>query len=105
MTSTLGSAARPVRIAIIGAGPSGFYAAGALLQQRDYHVTIDIFDRLPTPYGLVRYGVAPDHQKIKSVTKVYERTVADPRVRYLGNVGLGKDISHEELRKLSLIHI
>jgi ferredoxin--NADP+ reductase len=99
VTSTLGSAARPVRIAIIGAGPSGFYAAGALLQQRDYHVTIDIFDRLPTPYGLVRYGVAPDHQKIKSVTKVYERTVADPRVRYLGNVGLGKDISHEELRK------
>ena len=94
----VGSSSRPLRVAIVGAGPSGFYAAGALLQQKEIHVSIDIFDRLPTPYGLVRYGVAPDHQKIKSVTKVYERTVSDSRVRYFGNVGLGEEISHDELK-------
>ena len=94
----LGSSSRPVRIAIIGAGPAGFYAAGALLKQKDAHVAIDIFDRLPTPYGLVRYGVAPDHQKIKSVTRIYERTMKDSRVRYFGNVDLGADITHADLK-------
>lgn len=98
MAGKLGSSSRPLRVAIVGAGPSGFYAAGALLQQKEIHVSIDIFDRLPTPYGLVRYGVAPDHQKIKSVTKVYERTVRDSRVRYFGNVGLGEEISHSDLK-------
>ena len=96
-TGKLGSSSRPVRIAIIGAGPSGFYAAGALLRQKEAHVSIDLFDRLPTPYGLVRYGVAPDHQKIKSVTRIYERTMKDSRVRYFGNVDLGTDITHAEL--------
>ena len=96
-TGKLGSSSRPVRIAIIGAGPSGFYAAGALLRQKEAHVSIDLFDRLPTPYGLVRYGVAPDHQKIKSVTRIYERTMKDSRVRYFGNVDLGADITHAEL--------
>ncbi|MBX2998461.1 MAG: FAD-dependent oxidoreductase [Caldilineaceae bacterium] len=98
MASTLGTGSRPLRIAIVGAGPSGLYAAGALLQQKEYHVSIDIFDRLPTPYGLVRYGVAPDHQKIKSVTKIYERTLSDARVRYFGNVALGSDISRAEMK-------
>ncbi len=98
MAGKLGSSSRPLRVAIVGAGPSGFYAAGALLQQKEMHVSIDIFDRLPTPYGLVRYGVAPDHQKIKSVTKVYERTVRDSRVRYFGNVGLGEEISRDDLK-------
>ena len=98
LSGTLGSSSRPVRIAIVGAGPSGFYAAGALLQQKDAHVAIDLFDRLPTPYGLVRYGVAPDHQKIKSVTRIYERTMKDSRVRYFGNVNLGSDISHADLK-------
>ena len=97
-TGKLGSSSRPVRIAIIGAGPSGFYAAGALLRQKEAHVAIDIFDRLPTPYGLVRYGVAPDHQKIKSVTRIYERTMKDSRVRYFGNVNLGADITHGDLK-------
>ena len=87
-----------MRIAIIGAGPAGFYAAGALLKQKDAHVAIDIFDRLPTPYGLVRYGVAPDHQKIKSVTRIYERTMKDSRVRYFGNVDLGADTTHADLK-------
>ena len=87
-----------MRIAIIGAGPAGFYAAGALLRQKEDHVSIDIFDRLPTPYGLVRYGVAPDHQKIKSVTRIYERTMKDSRVRYFGNVNLGSDVTHADLK-------
>lgn len=98
LANHLGSGSHPLRVAIIGAGPSGFYAAGALLQQKEYHVSIDIIDRLPTPYGLVRYGVAPDHQKIKSVTRIYERTADDARVRYFGNVNLGKDISHADLK-------
>ncbi len=98
MSTQIGTGARPLRVAIVGAGPSGFYAAGALLQQKEYQVSIDIFERLPAPYGLVRYGVAPDHQKIKSVTKVYDRTIQDPRVRYFGNVEIGRDLRAEELR-------
>lgn len=97
-TGKFGSSSRPVRIAVVGAGPSGFYAAGALLQQKDIHVSIDMFDRLPSPYGLVRYGVAPDHQKIKSVTRIYERTMKDRRVRYFGNVTLGTDLTHTDLK-------
>lgn len=88
----------PLRVAVIGAGPSGFYAADALLKGRE-DVSIDLIDRLPTPYGLVRYGVAPDHQKIKSVTKLYERTFNDPRVRFLGNVDFGRDLAHEDIRR------
>ncbi len=91
---------RPLRVAIVGAGPAGFYAAGALLQQEQFPVAIDLFDRLPTPYGLVRYGVAPDHQKIKLVIRVYEKTARDPRVRYFGNVDLGGDLSVEDLKRL-----
>lgn len=89
---------RAMRTAIIGAGPSGFYAADALLKGLD-HVSVDLFDRLPTPFGLVRYGVAPDHQKIKSVTRLYERTAKDKRFRFLGNVAFGKDLSHEDLKR------
>jgi ferredoxin/flavodoxin---NADP+ reductase len=99
VTNNLGSVARPLRIAIIGAGPSGFYAAGALLQQKDVQVEIDMFDRLPAPFGLVRYGVAPDHQKIKSVTKLYERTASDDRFRFFGNVQYGENITHTDLRR------
>jgi ferredoxin--NADP+ reductase len=86
-------------VAIIGAGPAGFYAAGALFQQKNVQLTIDMFDRLPAPHGLVRYGVAPDHQKIKAVAKVYDRTAADPRFRFFGNVQFGKDMTHEDLRR------
>lgn len=93
-----GSAERPLRVAIVGAGPSGFYAAGALLKEPDLTVSIDIFERLIAPHGLVRYGVAPDHQNIKAVSKIYDRTVADPNVRYFGNVEFGKDITLEDLR-------
>lgn len=86
------------RIAIIGAGPSGFYAAEGLLKEIP-NVSIDLIDRLPTPYGLVRYGVAPDHQKIKSVTKMYEKTASDPRLRFLGNVMFGRDLSYSDVKK------
>src|SRR5215475_9007202 len=92
-----GTDTNPLRVAIIGAGPSGFYVAEHLLHQQGLNVEIDMIDRLPTPYGLVRGGVAPDHQKIKSVTRIYERIADQPTVRFLGHVELGKDISREEL--------
>jgi ferredoxin/flavodoxin---NADP+ reductase len=88
----------PVRIAVIGAGPAGFYAAGHLLKDSVGRVEVDMLERLPTPWGLVRSGVAPDHPKIKSVTRVYEKTAAHPRFRYFGNVELGRHVSREELR-------
>lgn len=87
-----------LRVAIVGAGPSGLFAADALLKARD-DVRVDIFDRLPTPYGLVRYGVAPDHAKIKSVTRTFEKTCRDPRVRFFGNVDMGRDLTVDELRE------
>ncbi|MDP1996336.1 MAG: FAD-dependent oxidoreductase [Gallionella sp.] len=88
-----------MRVAIIGSGPAGFYAAEALLKRTDTLVHVDIFDRLPTPYGLVRGGVAPDHQNIKAVTRVYEKTAARPTFRFLGNVCLGRDVTVAELRR------
>ncbi len=94
----LGSEGTPLRVAIIGSGPSGFYAADALLRQTTYAVEIDMFDRLPTPYGLVRGGVAPDHQKIKSVTKVYDKIASNSNFQLYGYVEFGKDISHDEFK-------
>lgn len=93
------SDANVTRIAVIGAGPAGFYATEALLKGLGDAVSVDLIERLPTPYGLVRFGVAPDHQKIKSVTRLYDRTLADPRVRYLGNVEFGKHLTIEDLRR------
>ena len=87
-----------MRVAIIGSGPAGFYAAEALLKRADTVVDVDMFDRLPTPYGLVRGGVAPDHQKIKTVIRVFAGTAARPTFRFLGNVQLGRDICVEDLR-------
>ncbi len=78
----LATSARSLRIAIIGAGPAGFYAAETLLKQRDLVLTIDLFNRFPTPFGLVRDGVAPDHQSIKAVVRVFDKILADPRVRF-----------------------
>jgi ferredoxin--NADP+ reductase len=86
----------PLRVAIVGSGPAGFYAAEQLIK-RDPTVQIDLYDRLPTPFGLVRGGVAPDHQKIKVVTKVYDRIAQHPGFRFLGNVTIGKDLSAAEL--------
>ena len=95
----IGTASHPLRVAIIGSGPSGFYAAEHYFKQPDLVVSIDMYDRLPTPYGLVRGGVAPDHPKIKSVTKVYDKIAAHPAFRFFGNVEIGKHISHATLKE------
>ena len=91
----------PIRIAVIGSGPAGFYAAGHLLKDgaggHSIDFEVDMLERLPTPWGLVRSGVAPDHPKIKSVTRIYEKTAAHPRFRFFGNVAFGEHVSREEL--------
>jgi ferredoxin--NADP+ reductase len=96
---SLGSKDRPLQVAIVGSGPAGFYAADALFKRKDLEVQVDLYDRLPTPYGLVRFGVAPDHQKIKAVIRVYERIAANQHLRFFGNVNMGRDLSVQELRK------
>jgi ferredoxin/flavodoxin---NADP+ reductase len=95
----LAASDRPLRIAIIGAGPAGLYAAEALLKKPNIVLTIDIFNRFPAPFGLVRDGVAPDHQSIKAVVRIFDKILADPRVRFFGNVTYGVDIHHRELRQ------
>lgn len=95
--TTLGTTDRPLRVAIIGSGPSGFYAAEALFKSGK-NVTVDMFDRLPTPFGLVRGGVAPDHAKIKNVIRVYDKIADTPGFSFWGHVMVGTDISVEELQ-------
>ena len=90
---------RPLRVAIIGAGPTGFYAADHLLKQKHVVVEVDLFDRVPTPHGLVRAGVAPDHQKIKAVTSAFDKVAAHPRFRFFGGIELGRDVSVADLRR------
>jgi ferredoxin/flavodoxin---NADP+ reductase len=87
----------PIRVAIVGAGPAGFYTAGQLLAVAEPQFAVDLYDRLPTPYGLVRSGVAPDHPKIKSVTRAYDRTSQHERFRFFGHVELGADVSRQQL--------
>jgi ferredoxin--NADP+ reductase len=87
-----------LRVAVVGSGPAGFYAA-ASLSASDLDVQVDMIERLPTPWGLVRLGVAPDHPNIKAVSRAFERTAADPAFRFFGNVEVGKDVTHEELRE------
>jgi ferredoxin/flavodoxin---NADP+ reductase len=99
MSTQLGSETNPLRVAVIGSGPAAFYAADHLLKQSSPIVQIDMFDRLPTPYGLVRGGVAPDHQKIKSVTRVFEQIAIHPRFRFFGNVEFGKHLCLEHLKQ------
>ena len=94
-----GTEAHPLRVAIVGAGPAGYYAADHLLKQDGRVVEVDMIDRLPTPYGLVRVGVAPDHQKIKAVTAVFDKVAAHPRFRFYGGVELGKDIAVADLHR------
>jgi ferredoxin/flavodoxin---NADP+ reductase len=96
VSAQIGTAEHPLRVAIIGSGPSGFYAAEGL-QREDLVVQVDMYDRLPTPFGLVRGGVAPDHQKIKSVTRVYDKIAAHPEFRFYGNVEFGRDVTHADL--------
>ncbi|MDE0609059.1 MAG: FAD-dependent oxidoreductase [Anaerolineaceae bacterium] len=95
---TPGTAENPLRVAIIGSGPSGFYAAERLQREKGLCASIDMFERLPTPYGLVRGGVAPDHQKIKSVTRVYDRIATKDGFRFFGNITYGCDIHLADLQ-------
>ncbi len=94
-----GTENRPLRVAIVGSGPTGFYAAQHLFDQPDLTVQVDMFDRLPTPYGLVRLGVAPDHQKIKSVIRVYHKTASRPEFRFFGNVEIGRHLTVDDLKR------
>ena len=87
----------PLRVAVVGSGPAGFYAAGHLLGHPSERFEVDMIERLPTPWGLVRSGVAPDHPKIKSVTRIYERTAAHPRFRFFGNVAFGEHVFRDDL--------
>ncbi|MDP9189031.1 MAG: FAD-dependent oxidoreductase, partial [Actinomycetota bacterium] len=97
--SAPGTEEKPLRVAIVGSGPAGFYTAEQLMKRGETTVEVDIFDKLPTPFGLVRAGVAPDHPKIKSVIRVYEKTAARPGFRFFGNVEVGSEISVAELRE------
>lgn len=94
----LGTAEHPLRVAVIGSGPSGFYVADAAMKLPGVVTQVDLFDRLPTPYGLVRFGVAPDHQEVKRVTKLYAKIAADPAVRWYGGVEFGRDLTMDDVR-------
>ena len=94
-----GTPEHPLRVAVFGSGPTGFYATDHLFKAAGVTVEVDLYDRLPTPYGLVRGGVAPDHQKIKSVTRAYERTAQNPRFRFYGGVEFGSDIRLADVRR------
>ncbi|MET0763485.1 MAG: FAD-dependent oxidoreductase [Blastococcus sp.] len=89
---------RPLRVAVVGAGPAGIYAAEALTRQADVPVAVDLIDRLPTPFGLVRHGIAPDHPKMRAIRDTLHRTLDHPQVRFVGNVEVGVDIPLDELR-------
>jgi ferredoxin--NADP+ reductase len=88
-----------MRVAVVGSGPAGFYAAGALLSA-DPPAEVDMIERLPTPWGLVRLGVAPDHPKLKTVSRAFERIAERPGFRFLGNVEVGRDLQHADLVRL-----
>jgi ferredoxin--NADP+ reductase len=89
----------PLRVAVVGSGPAGFYAAGSLLDA-EVPVEVDMIERLPTPWGLVRLGVAPDHPKLKTVSRAFERIAVKPGFRFLGNVEVGRDLAHADLTRL-----
>jgi NADPH-dependent glutamate synthase beta subunit-like oxidoreductase len=93
------SADHPLRVAVVGAGPAGIYAAEALTRQDTVPVAVDLIDRLPTPFGLVRHGIAPDHPKMRAIRDTLYRSLEHPRVRFVGNVDVGVDISLDELRR------
>ncbi|WP_345771702.1 FAD-dependent oxidoreductase [Geodermatophilus sabuli] len=92
------STAPPLRVAVVGAGPAGIYAAEALTRQGDVPVAVDLIDRLPTPFGLVRHGIAPDHPKMRAIRDTLHRALDHPDVRFVGNVEIGTDISCAELQ-------
>jgi len=88
---------RPLHVAVVGSGPAGFYAADYLLEKG---ACVDVIERLPTPWGLVRLGVAPDHPELKTASRVFEKTAAKDGFRFFGNVEVGRDVSHDELLRV-----
>ncbi len=94
----LGTAEHPLRVAVVGSGPAGFFVAEQLLKRDDLVVHVDMIERLPTPYGLVRFGVAPDHEKIKNVTRAYDKVAARPGFRFFGNVDYGSHVTLDDLK-------
>jgi ferredoxin--NADP+ reductase len=97
--SEAGTAAQPLRVAIVGAGPSGFFLAQTLLGREGLNVQVDLVERLAAPYGLVRFGVAPDHERIKNVTRSFDAVARRPGFRFFGNVDFGRDVTLEDLRR------
>ena len=95
----MSNTARHLRVAIVGSGPAAFYAAGHLLASEEPAVEVDMIERLPTPWGLVRLGVAPDHPNLKTVSRAFEKIAQRPGFRFLGNVEVGRDVAHEELAR------
>ena len=89
-----------LRVAVVGSGPAAFYATGALLASEEPRVEVDMIERLPTPWGLVRLGVAPDHPQLKTVSRAFEKIAARPGFRFFGNVEVGRDVTHDELASL-----
>jgi len=89
---------RPIRVAIVGAGPAGIYAADILTREHE-QAHVDVIERLPAPYGLVRYGVAPDHPRIKEIIKALRRVLDNERIRFFGNVDFGSDLKLDDLRR------
>lgn len=87
----------PMRVAVVGAGPAGIYVAAALADQGDVPTMVDLFDRLPAPFGLLRYGVAPDHLKMKALSTTLQRALDHDRVRFFGNINVGTDVTIDEL--------
>jgi len=98
--SAIGTSDNPLRVAIIGSGPAGFYTVSNLFKHDGLVVEIDMFEKLPTPFGLVRAGVAPDHQKDKTVTRAYDKSAASPSFRFYGNVEFGHHLHLDDLRHL-----
>ena len=99
MGVALATVGMPLKVAIVGSGPSGFYTAEALLKS-PHEVHVDLLEYLPTPFGLVRSGVAPDHQKLKGAIKVYEMIAEHEKLRFFGNVKVGRDIAAEDLSRI-----
>src|SRR6188472_2906629 len=95
----VGTASQPLRVAVVGSGPAAFYAVEQLFKQSGVVVEVDMFERLPTPFGLVRYGVAPDHAKIKTVTRAFDNIAANARFRFFGSVEFGRHVTLPDLQQ------
>ncbi|HJR59908.1 MAG TPA: FAD-dependent oxidoreductase [Vicinamibacterales bacterium] len=95
----MGTLAQPLRVAVIGSGPAAFYAVEQLFKRPALVAEVDMFERLPAPHGLVRYGVAPDHPKIKNVTRAYDAIAGNPRFRFFGNVEFGRHVTLSDLSR------